>query len=305
MDIISVIIPIYNMQTYLGRCIESIINQKYQNLEIVCIDDGSVDLSGDICKEYQKKDERIRYYKLPNGGVSNARNYALSVITGSWFAFIDADDWIEPDYIERLYNNAIINNCTISACTYQKNAEYMQGYDSENVKIEIFSTPNECIKNFICSRNSMEGMVWNKLYLAEKYKDIRFDTNIKVNEDCLYTYEIMKRCDKACWCSAKMYHWFMRSDSACHTKKIECDFTPANVFLKLYEETLGLSDESVMRTLKKNYVCSIIKILRYTKYSKKNTEVIEAKKRCKEWIKDIWKSFSYKMKILYFIYVVL
>lgn len=304
MEKISIIIPIYNAQNYIGRCIESIVSQTYRNLEIICVDDGSTDLSGQICNEYKEIDERVVYCHIPNGGVGRARNHGLSIMSGKWFAFVDADDWIEPNYFEKLHKNAEKYNCTISACTYQKNWEYTKGYESEKEQIEILSSSNDCIKNFICSDNSMEGMVWNKLYLSELYGDIRFEVDIKVNEDCLYTYEIMKKCDRACWCSLPMYHWFMRNDSACHTKKIQCDLTPANVFLRLYEETKLLSDEVVEVTLKRNYIYAVIKILRYSKYDKSNQEILDAKKRCKQWRKNAWKMFSNKMKILYIIEVI-
>ena len=304
MEKLSVIIPMYNVQDYIGRCLESIISQTYQNLEIICVDDGSTDMSGQICNEYKKNDERVIYCHIPHGGVCRARNYGLSIMSGKWFSFVDADDWIEPDYFEQLYKNAIKYNCTISVCKYQKNWEYKQGYDSENEQIELLSKSNECIKRFICFNNSMEGMVWNKLYLSELYGDIRFEGDIKINEDCLYTYEIMKKCDSACLSSIPMYHWFMRNDSACHTKKIQFDLTPANVFLRLYEETKSLSDEMVEATLKRNYIYAVIKILRYSKYDKSNQEMKAAKKRCKQWRKDVWKMFSNKMKILYIIEVI-
>ena len=303
MDTISIIVPMYNMQDYIGRCLDSLVNQTYQDLEIVCVDDGSTDMTGDICKEYQKHDNRICYYKIPNGGVSRARNYALSLITGKWFAFIDSDDWIEPDYFERLYKNAVDFNCSISACTFQKNTNYTLGYNKEAVKVYTFQTPKECIRNYILSTHSMEGMSTNKIYLTEKYKDIRFDIDIKVNEDCLYTHNIMKQCDKACWCSAPMYHWYVRENSACHTKKLKCDFSAANVFLILYNETLSFEDVEIQRALKRNYIYAVIKVLRYAKCSKKNIEVAEAIKRCKEWRKETWNLFSNKMKILHLLYV--
>ena len=103
-DLISVIVPVYNVEKYLNKCIDSIINQTYKNLEIILVDDGSQDSSGKICDEYTKKDNRIKVIHKENGGVSSARNIGLNNATGEWIAFIDADDWVDEEYLQTLFN---------------------------------------------------------------------------------------------------------------------------------------------------------------------------------------------------------
>ena len=124
-DLISVIIPIYNLEKYLSVCLESIINQTYSNLEILCVDDGSTDKSAIVCEEYAEKDDRVKLFKIENGGVGNARNYALNHMSGDWFAFVDGDDWLEPNYFEVLLKNAIENKCDISAGQFQRNSSFI------------------------------------------------------------------------------------------------------------------------------------------------------------------------------------
>lgn len=301
---ISIIIPIYNLENYIGRCLDSVISQTYKDLEIICIDDGSTDNSAAICKEYMKNDIRVRYYYIPNGGVSNARNYALTLITGQWFAFLDGDDWIEPDYFEVLMANAINNQCEISACQYQISTEYKLGYHKDNNNTLVLNSSEECIHNFICGGNSLQGQIWNKIYLTRKFKDILFDKNVKVNEDCLYTYEVMKRCTKACVSEAKMYHWYVRETSACRKKYSEINFDDANVFLYLINETEKIHDREIEKTLKKNYVIKVLKTLYDTKRESKRDDISEALKNIKSWKNDVWETLSGKTKLKYYLVMI-
>ena len=104
---ITVIVPVYNVENYLNKCLDSLINQTYKNLEIIVINDGSTDNSGEICQEYAQKDNRIIYVEQENGGLSDARNAGLERMTGSYVTFVDSDDWVEPDYVEVLHNKLI------------------------------------------------------------------------------------------------------------------------------------------------------------------------------------------------------
>lgn len=301
---ISIIIPVFNTQGYIRNCLDSVISQTYTNLEIICVDDGSTDESGQICESYAQTDNRVRVYHIENAGVSNARNIALSKVTGEWYSFIDSDDWINPSYIEILYKNAIENNCEISACDFQRDdtiSTIEQDINFGNANNLIFDSTKKCIHSFICSTDSLYGMVWNKIYKTCKFKDIKFDTEVKVNEDCLYTYAIMKRCKRACLSSLRLYHWFIRNESSCHTKKIDADFTAANVFKLLYNDTLCYQDSEISHKLQLNYIHAVMKVLLYANYMSKEPEIKVAKKQCQLWKKDIWKLMHIKSKVKYYI----
>lgn len=297
MEKISIIIPVYNVQEYIGRCLDSVLCQTYSNFEVLCVVDGSPDGSGEICEQYSRLDGRIRVFHIENGGVGNARNYALDRIEGIWFCFIDADDWIEPDYLEILYRNAKKENCEISACAFQRDEAYRLGYEPANEATRIYASSEECIHAYICSSDSLYGMVWNKLYLTDIFGDIRFDTTVRVNEDCLYTQEIMEHGKRACVTSLKLYHWFYRKDSACHSSRMEADYSPAGVFDTLYRRNLALQDDEVNQTLKRNYVLYVVKILMYAQNARNGSGAQEAIRKCRDWSKEVWKTLSVKEKL--------
>lgn len=300
-ELISIIVPVYNAQNYLDRCLESLIKQSYSNIEIILVDDGSTDNSARICDDYSKKDNRIKVFHIKNGGVSNARNYALQQISGQWFCFVDSDDWVDLHFVEVLYKNAVKNNCVISACSYKMdNGEGNKEKSKNEKKLLVLNSSEECICNFINSGLSLNGMVWNKLYHAELFKGIRFDAAIKINEDCLYTFDVMKKCSKACVTSEKLYHWFFREDSACHKRPDKLDFSAADVFLILLDYTEEIGNEEISVSLKKNYVSSVINTLFFVKFDRKSPEVAIILKRIKRWRKNVWKNLHFKDKFKFF-----
>lgn len=299
MEKISIVVPVYNTQAYIERCLDSILAQTYPNFEVICIDDGSKDDAGKLCDAYRKRDNRIHVYHIENHGVSYARNYGLSLMKGSWFCFVDSDDWIEPNYLERMYRLAIERQCHVVACGIDMVYESVAGTEEGNEQILVFDSSQNCIQNFICGENSMHGLVWNKLYNRKMFGDVRFDEQLKVNEDCMYSYEIMSECDAACLTTMRLYHWYIRQDSACHKKAERADFSGANVFLNLYDKLQGKDMEKAQRFLCKNYVSAAVQVLLYAKYERSDSEVVLARKRCKEWKKIVWKHFDMKQKLKY------
>ena len=115
-ELISVIVPVYNVEKYLDKCIQSILGQTYSNIELLLIDDGSTDSSGAICDKYVTQDSRVRVFHKSNEGVSAARNWGLDNAKGEWIAFVDADDWIDSDMYERMYNAAVQNQTDMVSC---------------------------------------------------------------------------------------------------------------------------------------------------------------------------------------------
>lgn len=301
---ISIVIPIYNMQAYLKRCLDSVLQQTFADFEVICVDDGSEDISFEILEEYKKLDSRIKPYHIPHRGVSHARNYGLSKIGGEWFAFVDADDWIEQDYLDVLYNNAVKYDCALSVCGFQREKKEMsicaQNTETDYETI-IFQSNMECIRSVICPGDSMEGMVWNKLYRTDVFMDIHFETNIQINEDCLYTYEVVKRCGKACFTTVPLYHWFFREDSASHSKIAINSLQAARVFLKLYEETKLLADRDVSLVLKKRFFLAVLKASMYAEGKENGDEIRVSKEQCKLWRKDVWHALNCKEKMKYIV----
>ncbi len=299
MEKISIIVPVYNSEAYIKRCLDSILAQTYTDFEVICINDGSKDASGKICDVYRERDRRVRVYHIENHGVSYARNYGLSLMTGSWFCFVDSDDWIEPNYLERMYELAKEKQCEVVACGVDKTYEYVTGGKGKNEEIFVFETSKACVQNYICNDNSMQGFSWNKLLNARKFGEIRFDEDVKVNEDCLYIYKIMSVCERACFTTLPLYHWYLRPDSACHKRAKTADFSAAEVFLQLYDKLQGKGMDEAQRELRYNYILSVVQVLLYARYERGDTRVALAKRRCKEWKKDVWNRFGVKQKLKY------
>ena len=150
MDLISVIVPVYNVEAYLDKCISSIVNQTYRNLEIILVDDGSPDNCPAMCDAWAKKDSRIRVIHKLNGGLSDARNAGMTVTTGELMAFVDSDDWIDVHYIEYLYNALRQSNADISACDLREvyDDTTMITFAEQMPRVEV-ATSEEAIEDIL------------------------------------------------------------------------------------------------------------------------------------------------------------
>lgn len=186
---ISVIVPVFNVEKYLEKCLDSIINQTYKDLEILVIDDGSTDDSSRICDEYEKLDERVKVYHTENHGLSAARNYALDRINGEWVSFVDSDDWLDKNAIQILINVAKKTQSDIVTCRYFQ--EYIgKTYESLGPKGPFIVEGEEILKSLIID-NRITSDVWNKLYNATLFSSIRFPEGL-IFEDIATTYRILQ-----------------------------------------------------------------------------------------------------------------
>ena len=170
---ISIVVPIYNVEKYLERCIKSIINQTYKNLEIILVDDGSKDNCYNICEIYKKQDNRIVVIHKENGGLSDARNVGLLNSTSELICFIDSDDYVQKDYIEMLYNNLIEFKADISVCGFSHERE---GQKSKYEKREYTETydSQEALKKMINLNSNFSVCAWNKLYRKKLFDNIEY-----------------------------------------------------------------------------------------------------------------------------------
>ena len=208
---ISVIVPVYKVEKYLNKCVDSIINQTYKNLEIILVDDGSPDNCGKICDEYSKKDNRIKVIHKENGGVSSARNVGLDLATGDYIGFVDSDDWIETDMYEYLLNICIKFNCQVSRCNYIECNDYNKTYKKEQEKISIFE--NDDIIIDLVTGNWNEGVLWNKLYKKSLLQGIVFDEKLSCSEDLLFNYYILKNTNKLVCSNQIKYNYIIRENT--------------------------------------------------------------------------------------------
>lgn len=217
-NLISIIIPVYNVENYLERCINSILNQTYKQFEAIFINDGSIDNSLDILKKYQEKDKRILIIDKVNAGTGEARNDGLARARGEFISFLDSDDWYEENYLEELYKNLKENNSDISMCNLKVIYDDIEKNHNTNVysfdKIDIKENPEKILE--------ILGMpvLWNKLYKRELIvkNNIKFP-NYSFSEDVEFLYKLFLQVKIISKLEKNLYNYYQRSNSA--TKKIE------------------------------------------------------------------------------------
>ena len=222
---ISVIIPVYNVGKYLKRCIDSIIQQNYDNLEIILVDDGSSDNSGKICDEYVVIDKRIIVIHKSNGGLSDARNKGLDICTGEYISFVDSDDWIEKDFYKFAVNNLGENDLLIFDyyLTDGKNKKCINTL-SKSRKLTV----EECLLEL--SKANIQSYAWNKLYKRELFLSIRFPKG-RNYEDQAIMHLIMHNCNRIKYFNKAFYNYYQNQNSITHTVNLKNyrDFLYVNI----------------------------------------------------------------------------
>ncbi len=209
--LISVVVPIYKVENYLNRCVESIVHQSYQDLEIILVDDGSPDSCPQICDEWAKKDSRIKVVHKKNGGLSDARNAGMQIAIGEYISFIDSDDYVSYDFFETLLSVMHDEDSDIVECSVVKFYEDGRFEDhSDDLSIKSYNT--EAALSGLISENPFHQHVWNKLYKTDMIKDIPYAVG-KLNEDEFWTYQVFGRAKKVTKINKTMYYYFQRSSS--------------------------------------------------------------------------------------------
>lgn len=210
---ISIIVPIYNVEKYLQKCVDSILCQTYKNLEIILVNDGSPDNCPAICDEYAKKDKRIKVIHKQNGGVSSARNAGLDVATGKYVQFVDSDDWVEPEYSKTMINLIEENNCDLGICGYIKKRQ--------NRTIEQYATHQSFEVNIqniksLFKLHCQELLISpvNKIYKIELLKGLRFNKDVSLSEDAIFNYAYLTKCTDICVTNALLYTYFNNNQSS-------------------------------------------------------------------------------------------
>ena len=218
-DLISVIVPIYKVEKYLDKCVKSIVNQTYQDLEIILVDDGSPDNCPAICDKWAEIDNRIKVVHKSNGGLSDARNAGLEITTGNYVAFVDSDDWLEKNYVEFLYNAIIQTHADVSACQIRSVQEYetVSSVEKQQLQIETFSAEEALCK--VINGQDFRAVAWNKLYKREILWGEKFEVG-KLHEDEFFTYRIVDKCSSLAWVDIPLYNYCQRSGSIMNTYSV-------------------------------------------------------------------------------------
>ncbi len=222
MPLISIIVPVYNVENYLDKCVQSIVDQTYTNLEIILVDDGSPDKCGAMCDEWAKKDARIRVIHKENGGQADARNVGIQTATGEYIGFVDSDDVIAPEMYERLMSLIQEHRAHLAECCMQQFDTWpFGGFHEEETTITTYST-EEAIKNLINER-VFSCTVPNILVESPIAKAVLFDTG-KIHEDILWPYRVFAKCDIVVHTTARYYAYFQRPGSTMNSAYSEKRF---------------------------------------------------------------------------------
>lgn len=216
-ELISVIIPIYNSESYLRRCIESILKQTYKRIEIILVNDGSTDHCGEICDEYASKYEHIEVIHKENGGIGDARNTGLEKARGKYVAFVDSDDWIDVTYFEYLYNLLIEEDADIAVCDYAKTKN--EKINARTKKIEKFSKTGKEGLSLIYGTYYIQIITpWGKLYKKSLFKNVRYPVG-KIHDDEFTTYKLISNAKRIVVSNKKLYFYWLHDASSMEKTK--------------------------------------------------------------------------------------
>lgn len=251
-ELVSIIIPVYNVSRYLGCCLDTVLGQTYSHLEVILVDDGSTDGSSAICDDYGKRDARVRVIHQANAGAANAKNAGLDAAGGTYIAFLDSDDWVEPQWLERMLQVSQSTNADVVECSFQM--EYTDGAapgnDPENFLAESFETEDylkDYIKRWTCA------LFWNKLFRAHLIEGVRFHSERRCVDDEFFTYKAVTGANCLVRITDALIHYRQRCSSVTQSKKT------------LYQRTLDDIDVLVERYLwmKKQYPGLVMEYLRH------------------------------------------
>jgi glycosyltransferase involved in cell wall biosynthesis len=213
-SLISIIIPVYKVEKYLDRCVESVVNQTYKNLEIILVDDGSPDNCPTMCDEWAKKDNRIKVIHKENGGVSSARNVGLDNATGEYIAFVDSDDYIKKETYKELLNLTITYNADVVICNFEKVFEVehikLEEDDCGVEKIKVYEGENRF--NVLNDFYVQTTVPWGKMYKKNIFNKIRYPKS-RVHEDEFVVHQYLYETQKIVYTSKKLYYYLKRKNS--------------------------------------------------------------------------------------------
>jgi glycosyltransferase involved in cell wall biosynthesis len=230
MPTISIIVPIYNVEQYLHKCIDSILSQTFKDFELILVDDGSPDNCGEICDEYAAKDKRVKVIHKANGGLSDARNAGLNIVKGDYIGFVDSDDWIESNMYEVLLKLCINNKADVSTClvNFQNNRNEIEVNKSN---VSIFDSKTAI---YLLYEGKLNGFsTWNKLYKKEIFNDLKFPKG-RIYEDAAIMYRVFDVANYIAYINYPLYNYNYREGSITKSNFSEKRFDVVHNYYETY-----------------------------------------------------------------------
>jgi glycosyltransferase involved in cell wall biosynthesis len=303
-QLVSIIIPFYNAEKTLERCLKSVINQTHENIEICLINDGSTDNSEHVCKNFIIQDKRIRYLSQTNKGVSYSRNKGIAMATAHLISFIDADDWVDLNYIELLLKNLIDNEADISVGKENIIAEndVNQIVKQELEEIDILDNLKALELLFIDDK--LKSYPWLKIYKKELFLNVSFPENKEAFEDYATIFKVFSKANKVVISNKIIYHYVQYNTSLSHhlTPKRAHDFFLSAIEMFEYSKNFSISEPSqkkiLKKTLKQSFMC-LKRIIRHEDFEKYLREIEDFRIKLKPFLKDS----IFKIGIEYFVFL--
>lgn len=302
-DLISIIVPVYNVEKYLEKCIQSVLKQTYKKFEVIFINDGSTDNSLDILKKYREIDERIIIINKVNAGTGAARNDGLDRAKGEFISFLDSDDWYEQDYLEKLYKNLKTNNSDVAICNLKVVYENEKKVKNLNIysfqKINLKEEPKKLL------RILEMPVLWNKLYKMEVIRKYRIEfPTLSKGEDVIFLYRFFSNVFNVSKTEENLYNYIKRNNSATTNEKNILWIYLILEEIEKYVKNYSKIDKEIFQCYKLQYIYSVsIPRLKNNLVSKK--EKLEICKNNKKILKNIRKGlFIYDKKVIYHYFMV-
>ena len=305
--LISIIIPCFNAEKTLEKCLESVVQQSYANLEIIIIDDGSTDETSLIYNKFQSNDERILVLKQQNSGVSKARNTGVKAATGDYICFVDSDDWAELNYCSELYSLLVGENADISIVE--------ASYEDENGNM-LCSKPTSEEKIFDGNRalvllledREIQSHPWGKLFKADLLKNVHFPENLKCFEDYSTLFKIFNKAVKVVKSNEKLYHYIQREDSLSHNLSPETAYQFFLAIMEVFEFWRNSAKVGDRNKIIKNIVRKLLMVLkritRNTKEDEMKSEKDEIRRAFNSFLKysatDIGLEYYFYLRLYYY-----
>ena len=305
--LISIIIPCFNAEKTLEKCLESVVQQSYANLEIIIIDDGSTDETSLIYNKFQSNDERILVLKLQNSGVSKARNTGVKAATGDYICFVDSDDWAELNYCSELYSLLVGENADISIVEASYEDENGNVLCSKPISDEKIFDGNRALVLLLEDRE-IQSHPWGKLFKADLLKNVHFPENLKCFEDYSTLFKIFNKAVKVVKSNEKLYHYIQREDSLSHNLSPATAYQFFLAIMEVFEFWRNSAKVGDRNKIVKNIVRKLLMVLkritRNTKEDEMKSEKDEIRRAFNSFLKysatDIGLEYYFYLRLYYY-----
>lgn len=244
--LLSIVVPIYNVKRYLPALVDSILNQTYRDFELLLVDDGSTDSSGQIIDDYAIADKRVKAIHKKNGGCFSARNFGIDLAKGDLIAIIDSDDVLDLDMFEILIHNLDISGADVSCCAYVKEYEEDIKNNTGHKKIPEridYIGMTEIYESITSNDNSIEGQVWNKVWKKEIISGIKFRGDIAIVDDAFFTWTAMHNAKRVCYVNLPMYHYRIIQTSIMRTPNVDKSMSAIHGYEMMMEDAKRISQK--------------------------------------------------------------